>query len=105
MPKHTLAHAGHRAEYFATQKRLPVYRRSVTLNGMTCNEYRETVRRAFEELTPSLQEFVALRALKREVFTWEFMTGEQLDALWSSCRIASMMFVERTSGEGLWPHV
>jgi hypothetical protein len=71
---------------------------------MTSNEYRTMIRRMFEELPLNVQDFCALRAIKREVFAWDLLTGEQLDSLYGSCRTTSMMFVERTEGEGLWPH-
>lgn len=61
---------------------------------MTRDAFRAYVRRQFEKLPSEAQEFAARRALKREVFVWDRLTAQQLDALCGATCAARLIFEE-----------
>lgn len=58
---------------------------------MTGEAYRREVRRRYESLTPTLQEYVNRRALQREVFAWDTLTIAQLDRVLGAVVVASLL--------------
>ena len=53
--------------------------------------YRKEVRRRFECLSAEQQEAAALRALRRPVFFWDYLTNKELDALLGAVVVVALL--------------